>query len=299
MFLISCICLLFLDAFIVIQGFSVDLSGRITKPTCVDIPSDLSLCQNIGYSQMRMPNLLDHDTLSEVKHQANSWVPLLLQRCHEDTQLFLCSLFAPVCLDRPIFPCRSLCEAVKSGCLGIMMQNCFSWPEMLQCDKFPRDNDLCIQSIERNTTESDEFNLQPDLAAAVGRLFTQCHEEINPKSLFNYYCNADFVLKMRIDEVKETKEGKKYMGKENKRKIYKRGSLSNKDLRKMIFWVREGANCRCDMLQPGKDNFLVMGHRDGKKLFMTFVHKWSKSRDFRRAIKMFNRKECPVKPGVN
>ncbi len=152
---------LFLDALLLIHGFSVDLSGRITKPTCVDIPSDLSLCQNIGYNQMRMPNLLDHDTLSEVKHQAQSWVPLLLQRCHEDTQLFLCSLFAPVCLDRPIFPCRSLCEAVKAGCLGIMEQNCFSWPEMLQCDKFPRDNDLCIQSIERNSTDSEFNNLQP------------------------------------------------------------------------------------------------------------------------------------------
>lgn len=159
--ILRCVFLVFIDVFIVVQGFSVDLSGRITKPTCVDIPPDLSLCQNIGYNQMRMPNLLDHDTMSEVKHQAQSWVPLLLQRCHEDTQLFLCSLFAPVCLDRPIFPCRSLCEAVKSGCLGIMQQNCFEWPEMLQCDKFPLDNDLCIQSIERNTTDSGEFNLQP------------------------------------------------------------------------------------------------------------------------------------------
>lgn len=273
----------------------MDLSGRITKPTCVDIPSDLSLCQNIGYNQMRMPNLLDHDTLGEVKNQAQSWVPLLMQRCHEDTQLFLCSLFAPVCLDRPIYPCRSLCESVKSGCVGIMLQNCFSWPQMLQCDKFPRDNDLCIQSVERNNTEvTDEFNLQPAMAAEVGRLFTQCHEETEEDAIVDYYCSADFVLKMRLDEVKETKEGKKYVGKEKKRKIYKTGSLKRKDLRKMIFWVREGANCRCDMLQPGKDNFLIMGHRDGRKLYMTFVHKWSKSRGFRRAVKRFQER-CPEK----
>ena len=25
-------------------------------------------------------------------------------------QLFLCSLFSPVCLERPIYPCRSLCQ---------------------------------------------------------------------------------------------------------------------------------------------------------------------------------------------
>ena len=61
---------------------------------------------------MRLPNLLDHDTMSEVSQQATSWLPLLNVRCHADSQLFLCSLFAPVCLERPIYPCRSLCNKV-------------------------------------------------------------------------------------------------------------------------------------------------------------------------------------------
>merc|ERR1712002_445281 len=69
---------------------------------------------------MRLPNLLDHDTMSEVSQQAASWVPLWNVRCHLDTQLFLCSLFSPVCLDRAIYPCRSLCETVKRGCEGRM-----------------------------------------------------------------------------------------------------------------------------------------------------------------------------------
>ena len=63
---------------------------------------------------MRLPNLLDHDTMSEVSQQATSWLPLLNVQCHADSQLFLCSLFAPVCLERPIYPCRSLCN--KVGC---------------------------------------------------------------------------------------------------------------------------------------------------------------------------------------
>ena len=62
--------------------------------------------------QMRLPNLLDHDTMSEVSQQATSWLPLLNVQCHADSQLFLCSLFAPVCLERPIYPCRSLCKKV-------------------------------------------------------------------------------------------------------------------------------------------------------------------------------------------
>ena len=67
--------------------------GRATQPTCVDIPRNLSLCHGIRYSKMRLPNLLDHDSMAEVLQQAASWVPLLNVRCHADTQLFLCSLF--------------------------------------------------------------------------------------------------------------------------------------------------------------------------------------------------------------
>ncbi|XP_048465176.1 secreted frizzled-related protein 5-like [Rhincodon typus] len=114
------------------------------QPQCVDIPSDLRLCHNIGYRKMRVPNLLEHDTLPEIKQQASSWVPLLAKRCHPDTQIFLCSLFAPICLDRPIYPCHSLCQAVRDGCSPVMESFGFPWPEMLKCDRFPLDNDLCV-----------------------------------------------------------------------------------------------------------------------------------------------------------
>ena len=98
---------------------------------------------------------------------------------------------------------------------------------------------------------------------------------------------------MRLEGVQETREGKKYYGKGSKRQVMKKGSLQKRDLRKMIFWAHEGAICgsRCDMLQPGRDKLLVMGHRVGKKLFMTFVHKWSKSS--RRAVKKMETNKCP------
>lgn len=120
------------------------VGGRPMQPTCVDIPRNMSLCHEIGYNKMRLPNLLDHDTMAEVSQQAASWVPLLNVRCHPDTQLFLCSLFSPVCLDRPIYPCRSLCEKVKQGCEGRMQTYGFPWPDMFKCEKFPLDNDMCI-----------------------------------------------------------------------------------------------------------------------------------------------------------
>ena len=70
--------------------------GRDDQPVCVDIPANMSLCKNIGYTKMRLPNLLEHDTLQEASQQAASWIPLLNVNCHADSQLFLCSLFAPV-----------------------------------------------------------------------------------------------------------------------------------------------------------------------------------------------------------
>lgn len=111
---------------------------------CVSIPANMSLCHGIGYDQMRIPNLLEHETLKEATSQAQTWVRLLGLRCHADTQVFLCSLFAPVCLERPIWPCRSLCEAVQAGCEDRMLKYGFPWPEMLRCDKYPSEEDLCI-----------------------------------------------------------------------------------------------------------------------------------------------------------
>ncbi|XP_063220233.1 secreted frizzled-related protein 5-like isoform X5 [Bacillus rossius redtenbacheri] len=118
--------------------------SRTSQPACVDIPRNVSLCHGVGYRRMRLPNLLEHDSLQEVAQQAASWTPLLNVDCHPDTRLFLCSLFSPVCLDRAIYPCRSLCDQVRRGCEGIMQKFGYPWPDMFRCDHFPVDNDMCI-----------------------------------------------------------------------------------------------------------------------------------------------------------
>lgn len=125
----------------------------ITQRQCLPIPKEMGLCRNVGYVNMSVPNLLGHDTVDEVKRQAAPWVPLYNIGCHPNTDLFLCALYAPVCLDRPIFPCRSLCEAVKSGCEGYMNKYGFEWPEILRCKKFPVGDNLCIKQLHfANTT---------------------------------------------------------------------------------------------------------------------------------------------------
>lgn len=52
---------------------SVDLmsdwdSGLYGKPICTKIPSNMSLCANLNYERMKVPNLLGHDTIEEVSY---------------------------------------------------------------------------------------------------------------------------------------------------------------------------------------------------------------------------------------
>lgn len=151
------------------------------QPTCVAIPLNMSLCTNIGYTKMRLPNLLEHDTIQEASQQALSWVPLTRVKCAEDAQLFLCSLFAPVCLERPIYPCRSLCQKVKAGCEGTMKRHGYPWPSMLDCDKFPLDNDMCItsQAEAKQGQQMEKANSKKTNKAEnneeKGKKSTECH----------------------------------------------------------------------------------------------------------------------------
>ena len=126
------------------------------KPQCVDIPANLTLCRDIGYNQMALPNLLGHETINEVIRNAKTWNALVGIRCHPDTRLFLCSVFSPVCVEeRTIWPCQSLCKNVQAACEPAMLWYGFPWPKMLNCDKIPRDSNatLCIEP-QHNVTIS-------------------------------------------------------------------------------------------------------------------------------------------------
>lgn len=41
-------------------------SSLYGKPICLSIPTNMSLCNNINYKIMRVPNLLGHDVIDEV-----------------------------------------------------------------------------------------------------------------------------------------------------------------------------------------------------------------------------------------
>ncbi|XP_041089372.1 secreted frizzled-related protein 1-like [Polyodon spathula] len=242
--------------------------GRIygKQPQCVDIPDDLRLCHNVGYQQMLLPNLLEHETMAEVRQQAGSWVPLVHKNCHPGTQVFLCSLFAPVCLDRPIYPCRWLCEAVRDGCTPIMEAFGFPWPEMLTCEKFPQD-DVCIAMSPANATETTKTQ--------DSGICPPCDNEMQTDVILEHMCASEFAIKTKIKEVKRENSDRKVIL-QKKKKALKLGSLKKKDMKKLVLYLKNGADCPCQQLDNLGNMYLIMGRKVDKQYLLTGIHKWDK-----------------------
>ncbi|KAM7425768.1 Frizzled-7 [Porites harrisoni] len=106
----------------------------------------IPLCQKLPYNMTMFPNLVHHKTQGEAALEVHQFYPLVLTNCSSYLTLFLCSLYAPICtiLNRPLPPCRGLCNRVKNGCLPLLQKFGFSWPESMACKKFPERNGLGI-----------------------------------------------------------------------------------------------------------------------------------------------------------
>ncbi|XP_063596744.1 secreted frizzled-related protein 5-like isoform X2 [Penaeus indicus] len=253
------------------------IGGRPQEPTCVDIPESMPLCSGIDYNKMRLPNLLEHDTLKEAQQQAGYWVPLLNLRCHADTQLFLCSLFTPVCLESPIYPCRSLCEAVRNGCESRMQTYSFPWPDMLRCDKFPLDNDMCI-TVQHTKSQRPEIVQDGDCEV--------CQPVETYENILDNLCRADVVVKARVKKQRKNKVICK------KARVYKSEDTEEARLalRRPRFSLTEAAGC-CQ-IQASRTAYLIMARREGQELVATFVMPFRKSKPLRMALKRFRSLDC-------
>ncbi|XP_026857528.2 secreted frizzled-related protein 1b [Electrophorus electricus] len=248
-------------------------------PQCVPIPEDLQLCYSVGYSQMILPNLLGHDTLQEVKQQASSWVPLVHKHCHADTQVFLCSLFAPVCLARPVYPCRKMCESVRDSCAPIMEAFGFPWPEMLNCSKFPVD-ELCIAT---NMTDKPESSDYTPLCPVCDRGMTHILDQI---------CVSEFAIKTRIKEVQKEGRDRKVMLEKRRRQV-RLGNLKKEKMKKLVLYLKNGVDCLCQPLEHLDTSYLIVGRKVEKRYLLTGIHKWDKSsKEFKKALKKLESKNC-------
>ncbi|XP_067863906.1 secreted frizzled-related protein 2 [Heptranchias perlo] len=259
------------------------------RNNCKPIPTALALCHGIEYPEMRLPNLLGHETMEEVLQQASSWIPLVQKQCHPDTKKFLCSLFAPVCideLDEPIQPCRSLCEQVKESCSPVMSAFGFPWPDMLECNRFPEDNDLCIPPADSN-----EHVPAPDEEP---KICDACKDrEQNDNEIVENYCKNDFALKIKVKEISYINGDTKIVPETKSKTIYKLNGVTEKDLKKSVLWLKDGLQCTCDEMNDINAPYLVMGQKLDGNLVITSVKRWQKGqREFKRIARSIRKLQC-------
>jgi hypothetical protein len=122
-----------------------DQQGNNIRNTCE--PITVPVCKDLPYNQTFFPNLLGHQQQVDAGIEVHQFYPLIKVKCSPFLQLFLCSVYTPVCtvLDEPIPPCRGLCMEARRGCESLMNRYGFQWPDNLDCSRFPVAG-ICIEA---------------------------------------------------------------------------------------------------------------------------------------------------------
>ena len=125
----------------------------LTQPTTVpeecEPITDMPICKNMPWNYTAFPNIRDHFSQTEANQELEQFRQLIETKCSGATATFLCSIYAPFCLEtRPlskIRPCKRLCLHVRDGCEAIFnrLTGGLPWPDHLNCDNY-ENNLLCI-----------------------------------------------------------------------------------------------------------------------------------------------------------
>ena len=129
-------------------------------------PIKIQMCKGLPYNTTIIPNLMGHQDQTEAMAEIHPYSPLTKIKCSADIQLFLCSMYAPPCIgewDKPLKPCRDLCESAKKGCESLMEKFGYKWPKTFDCSKFPKDGgqELCVQPSGSPIPSESDFERPP------------------------------------------------------------------------------------------------------------------------------------------
>lgn len=180
----------------VVQGDSLPHHGRCELIT-------IQFCQHIMYNQTIFPNLLNHAKQEDAGPEVHQFTPLIKVNCSPDLKSFLCSVYAPVCtiLDEPIPPCRHLCESARHNCDELMKHFGFSWPDNLQCSKFPIAADGVICFGDKNISDASK---KPTLETKLPKVDFKSTIEKDPTKLrgakdYGFVCPVQFKVPKSLD----------------------------------------------------------------------------------------------------
>ncbi|XP_075906257.1 frizzled-3-like isoform X2 [Nelusetta ayraudi] len=130
---------IFLLFFMVTPALSIHLEslGSHSEFSCE--PIRLRMCQDLPYNTTFMPNLLNHYDQQTAALAMEPFHPMVNLVCSPDLRMFLCALYAPVCVvyGQVSMPCRSLCQRARDECHKLMEIFDVPWPEDMECSRFP------------------------------------------------------------------------------------------------------------------------------------------------------------------
>ncbi|XP_051954368.1 frizzled-3-like isoform X3 [Xyrauchen texanus] len=139
-------------------AINMEATGSHSMFTCE--PITLRMCQGLSYNTTFMPNLLNHYDQQTAALAMEPFHPMVNLECSTEIRPFLCSLYAPVCTEygRVTLPCRRLCQRAKSDCYKLMDMFGVSWPEEMECNRFPECDESYPRAIDLlpNSDSTDE-----------------------------------------------------------------------------------------------------------------------------------------------
>uniref|UniRef100_A0A5F5PXP9 Secreted frizzled-related protein 1 n=2 Tax=Equus TaxID=9789 RepID=A0A5F5PXP9_HORSE len=120
-----------------------------------------------------------------------------------------------------------------------------------------------------------------------------CDNELKSEAIIEHLCASEFALRMKIKEVKKENGDKKIVPK--KKKPLKLGPIKKKELKKLVLYLKNGADCPCHQLDNLSHNFLIMGRKVKSQYLLTAIHKWDKkNKEFKNFMKKMKNHECPT-----
>ena len=124
----------------------------ITVDFCISVQgsSNYSVFKNnpgrsqVHYSTLffRLYNIHQREVANLLSSPGSAISTLRETGCHKNLVPFICMYYLPVCPDdygKAVYPCREVCESVKSNCGRI--QTGIDWPGELDCTKLPKVNE--------------------------------------------------------------------------------------------------------------------------------------------------------------
>lgn len=86
---------------------------------------------------------------------------------------------------------------------------------------------------------------------------------------------------------------------QKRKKAVRDGALNNQELRKLVLYLKNGADCPCPQLNNTGNHYLIMGRNVGKRYLMTGIHYWDEENaEFRKLLNQIKTYKCPTREPI-